>query len=152
MTQRRGPPVIVDASRITGRRRGGFTLIELLGVVVIVAILASIAAPGYRQHTLRAQRVEAKRSLLALAVAQEKFYLQNDRYAGPAELTGAPPGGLGIPATTEHGRYAIAVTSGDVAGFSASATAQGAQADDARCLMFAIDHAGARTATSASCW
>ena len=137
---------------MTDRRRRGFTLIELMVVVVIVAILASIAAPGYRQHALRAQRAEAKRSLLGLAVAQEKFYLQNNRYAGPMELTSAPPAGLGIAATTEHGRYAIAVTSGDVAGFSATATARGAQSEDARCVTFAIDHAGARTASSADCW
>src|SRR4029450_13032529 len=75
----------------------GFTLIELLVVVVIVTILATIAAPGYRQYLFRTNRTEAKRTLLNVAAAQERFYLQNNTYAGPSALETAPPAGLGIP-------------------------------------------------------
>ena len=74
----------------------GFTLIELMIVIVIVAVLAAIAMPSYRQYVLRTHRTEAKRSLLNVAVAQEKFYLQNNTYAGPSALKIAPPAGLGI--------------------------------------------------------
>jgi type IV pilus assembly protein PilE len=128
------------------------TLIEVMVVVVLIAVLASIAVPGYRQHLLRAHRTEAKRALLDVAAAQERFYLQNDTYAGPSGLTTSPPTGLGIPALTENGHYAVAITAGDVNAFSATATARGGQADDTRCATFAIDQTGGKTATSAECW
>jgi type IV pilus assembly protein PilE len=130
----------------------GLTLIELMVVVVIVTILAMIAVPGYRQYVLRTNRTEAKRTLLDVAAAQERFYLQNNTYAGPSALETAPPAGLGIPGTTQNGHYAIVINAGDANAFTATATAQGGQARDARCASFTIDHAGAKTATSADCW
>jgi len=130
----------------------GFTLIELMIVIVVVAVLAAIAMPSYRQYVLRTHRTEAKRTLLNVAVAQEKFYLHNNTYAGPSALEIAPPSGLGIAGTTERGHYALAITAGGVSAFSATATAQGAQADDTRCASFAIDQAGTRTATNTDCW
>lgn len=130
----------------------GLTLIELMVVVVIVAILASVAAPSYRQYALRTNRTEAKRTLLNVAAAQERFYLQNNTYAGPSALDTAPPAGLGIPNTTEHGHYSLAIDAADASAFSATATAQGGQADDARCASFTIDQAGTKTATNADCW
>ena len=61
-------------------RQQGVTLIELVVVVVIVGILASIAIPSYRNYVLRANRTEGRAALLALATAQEKFYLQCNTY------------------------------------------------------------------------
>lgn len=130
----------------------GLTLIELMVVMLIVAVLATIAVPGYRQFVLRTNRVEAKRALLNVAAAQERFYLQNNAYAGPSDLEAAPPGGLGIADTTENGHYSIAIVGGDSTVFSATATAQGGQAQDVRCASFTIDQSGAKTATSAGCW
>ena len=130
----------------------GFTLIELMIVIVVVAVLAALAMPSYRQYVLRTHRTEAKRILLNVAVAQERFYLQNNTYAGPSALEIAPPGGLGIAGTTERGHYAVAITAGSVSAFSATATAQGSQADDTRCASFTIDQAGTRTATNTNCW
>jgi type IV pilus assembly protein PilE len=121
-------------------------------VALIVATAAAFAVPSYRQHTLRAHRVEAKRALLDVAAAQEKYYLQNNAYAGPSSLSTAPPAGLGIPATTDNGRYAIAIASGGADAYSATATAQGAQAGDTRCASLGIDEAGRRTANNADCW
>ena len=60
----------------------GFTLIEAMVVVVIIAIMASIGIPSYRQYMMRAQRADGTGALLRMASAQEKFYLQNNRYAG----------------------------------------------------------------------
>jgi type IV pilus assembly protein PilE len=128
----------------------GFTLIELVIVVAIVAILALIAVPGYRAYLLRSHRVEATASLLALAAAQEKHYLQNNTYT--TELEDAPPDGLGMEAVSENGFYDIDITSGDTAGFVATATAKGGQADDTRCASFTIDETGAKTATNTDCW
>ena len=64
----------------------GVTLLELMAVVVIIGILGIIALPSYRQYTMRAQRTEAKTALLQLATNQERFYLQNHRYGGTADL------------------------------------------------------------------
>ncbi|MBA3564136.1 MAG: type IV pilin protein [Gammaproteobacteria bacterium] len=121
----------------------GFTLIELMIALVIVAILASIAIPGYRNYILRTNRGDATAALLKIAAAQEKFYLQNDTYT--TNLTDAPPDGLGIP-TTENGLYDLAVGAADTAGFTATATAIAgeAQASDDDCQTFTINQQGVR--------
>lgn len=129
----------------------GVTLIELMVVVVIVAILAAIAVPSYRAYTLRAQRTDATVALLRIASAQEKFYVQNNRYAnGATELAAAPPAGLGI-GSTERNLYTLAIT-GNATSFSATATAPttSGQYKDTACRSFAINESGARQATDAS--
>ena len=140
-------------------RMKGVTLIELMIVIVVVAILASIAVPSYRSYVMRTHRVEAKTALLNLAAAQEKFYLSNNTYASNAQLTTAPPNGLGLSATTENGWYTIVIADpANAAGFSATATAQGAQAADTACASFTINQRGQKTATksggadSTVCW
>ena len=133
------------------KKMRGVTLIELVVVVAIVALLATIAIPSYRQFLLRSHRAEAKSALLNLAAAQEKFYLQNNTYTDA--LAAAPPAGLGLLATTENGYYTITIANdADAEIFTATATAAGGQADDTDCATFTINQAGARTATSDSCW
>jgi len=140
-------------------RMKGVTLIELMIVIVVVAILASIAVPSYRQYVLRSHRVEAKTALLNLAAAQEKFYLVNNDYAESGELTTAPPGGLGLSATTERGWYTVAITVSSATAFTATATATGTQTADNDCRVFSINSQGVRTASNSSsgdstgtCW
>jgi len=118
--------------------------------VLVVGILAAIAVPSYRTYLLRSHRVEATAALLKLSAAQEKFYLQNNTYT--TALDDAPPDGLGMPAVTENGFYDIAIDSADAAGFQATATAKGSQADDSHCTEFTIDQTGTKTATSTDCW
>jgi type IV pilus assembly protein PilE len=138
----------------------GVTLIELVIVIVIIGILASIAIPTYSEYVLRTHRVEGKSALLKLAAAQEQYYLQNNTYATSAKLTTAPPGGLGIPATTENGWYTIAIADGaNAAGYSATATAAGSQTRDSKCTSFTINQLGQKTATKSGggdatddCW
>ena len=59
----------------------GFTLIELLVVVLIIGILASIALPQYRKAVVKAEAKTMLVNLKALAEAQQRFYLTNNRYA-----------------------------------------------------------------------
>lgn len=132
------------------------TLIELIVVVAIVALLASIAVPSYRQYVLRSHRVEAKTALLTLAAAQEKFYLQNDTYT---TNLGAPPDGLGLSAKdeewiTENGWYRIEIDAADTESFSATAdvVVGGGQDDDVTCTSFTLTSTGERTATGDKCW
>lgn len=130
----------------------GVTLIELMIVIVVVAVLASIAVPSYRQYVIRTHRTEAKATLLNVAAAQEKFYLQNNTYATNAQRAVAPPNGLGI-AGTENGWYTLTITAASAAGFTATAVpvAGGPQAADA-CQLFQVDDRGVKTATSPDCW
>lgn len=142
--------------RARGNSRG-MTLIELMIVIVIVAILASIAVPNYRRYVMRAQRTEAKTALLRVQAAEEKFYLQNNAYTN--KLTDALPGGLGLPQLSENGNYTIALNFDALLndqGFVATATpATVGQQADTDCALFQIDHTGNRQATPAGvqkCW
>ncbi len=137
------------------KHQTGFTLVELMIVVVVVSILMGIAIPSYRAYTMRANRVDATSALLRIAAAQEKFYLQSNpaRYATTAaELTNAPPNGLGIP-STDRGYYNLAVAAGPggaATGFIALAIVDplGNQAADDDCGLFTINEQGQRTAQS----
>ena len=132
-------------------RSKGFTLIELMIVVAIMAILAIVSVGGYRQYIRRANRVDATSALLRVSAAQERFYLQNDRYATTAdELADPPPDGLGTP-ETDHGLYDLAVAAADAGattGYTVTATAAdaGSQRDDDDCQVFSIDQSGKRGA------
>ena len=59
----------------------GFTLIELMIVVAIIAILAAIAIPSYRDYILRGQLVEASNALSAHRVNMERYFQDNRTYA-----------------------------------------------------------------------
>lgn len=69
-------------------RRGGFTLIELVIVMAIVAILATIAIPSYRDFTIRGVVPEATTNLSAFRLRMEQFFLDNRTYAGAAGACG----------------------------------------------------------------
>ena len=146
-------------------RERGVTLIELIVVVVIIGILAAVAVPSYRQYVVRSQRTDAKEALLRLATAQEKFYLQNNRYALETERATAPPNGLGI-AATEHGWYTLSVVAPANAGVAADGftiravpVSPGPQASDTACVQFEVNDRGVRTAKKSggtdntdTCW
>ena len=140
-------------------RQQGVTLIELMVVVVIVAIIATVAVPSYRQYLLRAQRADGKTELQRISAAQEKFFLQNKRYATDAELEAAPPNGLGIGRTSEHGHFALDLPNVAGVSFTARATAIADQLDDKACRTLTIDSLGQKGATNGAgadnkltCW
>lgn len=131
----------------------GMTLIELMIVIVVLAILGTLAVTSYRSYLIRANRVEAKEALLRVQVAQEKFFLQNNAYADDDELTDAPPDGLGMPSTTPKGYYNITLNT-DGTSYTATATAINGQADDEACPSLTINERGQRTPSpdTAGCW
>jgi len=136
----------------------GFTLIELVIAMLVIAVLAAIAIPSYRQYVLRSHRVEATAALLAVSAAQEKFYLQNDTYTD--NLTDDPPDGLGIAdfdagtagVQTENGWYTISIDDADNETYTARADATGDQAVDSDCATYTLAATGTKTATNDKCW
>jgi type IV pilus assembly protein PilE len=142
----------------------GVTLLELVIVVAVVGILAGIAVPAYRSHVLRANRLEGRSLLLALAAAQEKFYLQCSTYAAtldPNATTDCDTGQLRFPTDSERGYYRITMTSADTSGWTAEAapTTDSSQLDDVRCQKFGLTSTGARSARTSvdipndvECW
>jgi type IV pilus assembly protein PilE len=146
--------------RTTARRATrGVTLIELMVVVTVLAILTSIAVPSYRSYMLRAQRADAKAELLRVRTAQERFFLQNNRYATQDEFDNLPPGGLGFSGTSEHGHFLVDLSIATPNTFTVRARATQGQTKDGPCQTFTIDQGGVRASTNSSgqvttnlCW
>jgi len=62
-------------------RQKGFTLIELMIVVMVVAILAAIAIPNYREYTQRGRRADAMQAVGDLKLRLERWRAENPSYA-----------------------------------------------------------------------
>lgn len=75
----------------------GFTLIELMIVVVIIAILASIAIPSYSDYVLRGKLTEAHTELSSMRVKMEQFFQDTRDYSGACNA--------GTVAPTPTGKY-----------------------------------------------
>lgn len=138
-------------------RRGqlGLSLIELMIAVAIVAILAAIAYPNYRQYTLRSNRTEAKVELMEIAQELEKCYTRFGRYNHPDCATFGQLDDGGTRAS-EGGRYLISLnvanTGRDI--YELQAIPQAGQAVDS-CGTLTLNETGARgfTGTTGSqCW
>lgn len=145
----------------------GFTLIELMIVVLVMSLVLGLSIPTYRNYSLRAGRADASNALLRIAAAQERFYLAQGQYAtSAAELTAAPPNGLGFTgAKSERGYYDLTVAvgpSGQAAvDYQATATVDTGsnQKDDSDCTSLSVDQSGRRganggyvAATVEKCW
>lgn len=132
--------------------QGGFTLIELMIAVVIVAILAAVALPSYRQYTIRSHRTEAQTYLSTFAGKQQQFMVDVRAYS--ATLSDA---GVTIP-TNVSTWYTLdyQVTAGPPASFTLTATPKSGQDADS-CGVLSINSNGAKTAIKDStavskCW
>lgn len=130
--------------------RGGFTLVEILIVCAIISGLLIMAVPGYQRHMGRAERTDARAMLYRLGAAQERFFIQNGRYASTmAEL------GQATPAVTGNGRYGLSVQRSDSDGYVLRATRLAADAEARRCQWFELDQTQARASSPgvvSECW
>ncbi|WP_018882581.1 MULTISPECIES: type IV pilin protein [unclassified Thioalkalivibrio] len=113
----------------------GFTLIELMIVVAVVAILAAIAYPSYQNYILKSQRADAHDSLLRIQMEQERWRANNPTYTGSLS-------DLGLTAESDDGHYTLAISDESGSSFTATATAQGRQADDSRCQSISLTVSG----------
>ena len=83
------------------KNKKAFTLLELLVVVLIIGILAAIALPQYQRAVDKSRFAALMDLTKAIASANERFYLNNDRYSTRfAELD------IDIPANSISGNVA----------------------------------------------
>ena len=119
--------------RESSRKQAGFTLIEVMIVVAIVAILAAIALPSYREYVMRSKRADARAGLQAAAVWLERV----------STSTGQYPAGNTLPTqlTDVESRAYVIQYQGNGTDYTLTAVPQGSQAND-KCLNFTLDNRG----------
>ena len=138
-------------------RSKGFTLIELMVTVLVVAILASIAVPGYTNQIRKSRRTDARQALLDAAAREERFFATNNYYSATATDLGysawqIPVGGgyynLNATCTLD--------TNNHCSDFTLTATPLGTQLKDTSCTTFTLNQTGVQgatgAATAATCW
>ena len=134
----------------------GFTLIEVMITVAIVAILASVAIPSYRDYAIRGRIPDATAGLAAKRVKMEQWYQDARTYVG------ATAGDV----DTNSSKYFDFSTKNDAnvdtrsaTGYTLYARGKGSMAS----FTYTVDQSNARSTTigssgpsgwtgSASCW
>ena len=121
----------------------GFTIIELMIVLMIVAILMSLAYPSYVGYVRKAKRGEAQQLLLNWAINQEIWRSNNTLYTA----TLAP----------NHDDYLFGADNVGAATYTLTATAvsgndqtKDVARDGTPCKVLTVTQAGAKT--EAVCW
>ncbi len=143
----------------------GFTLIELMIVIAILAIIVAFAYPAYRDTVLKSRRSDATTGLQACAIAQERYFTKNTKYAAQAIVDANCTGTLTdlCPCkNTNDGYYTLGVVNTDTTfTITATTSSKGVQTDDDdKCNTFTLDQAGVRkafksgssTPVTATCW
>jgi type IV pilus assembly protein PilE len=128
-------------------RSKGFTLVELLVVIIIIAVLATLAIPRFMQTTARTKQGEAQLILKQIYTMQRVYRQQNNAYFPGDGSTVVVQPGNSIAALdveiTPSARYSYSI-SGDANGFSAiagSKTPTGLD-DDPTLDVWSVDQTG----------
>ena len=118
-------PIIHRIAAPSVRRRiaRGFTLIEVMIVVAIVAILAAVAIPSYRDYILRGQLVDGTTLLASVRADMERYYQDNRTYMPVGG--NVPPCASIDPITRTQGKFVVTctTTNGPPQAFVLTATA-----------------------------
>jgi type IV pilus assembly protein PilE len=140
------------------RKQLGVTLVELLTVVTVVAILGSIAIPGYLTYTRKARRADAKVALTSTAQQLERCYTRYYSYVQTANGGKCP---LTLPYNSQNNAYTIDADPAAVptpgitaASFALKATPIGDQVKDTHCGTFRLNQNNVRDVSTGAtdCW
>ena len=93
-------------------RQRGFTLIELMITVAVIAVLAAVALPSYREYVVRSQLVDASNGLSSFRANMERHFQDNRSYATVGAFTN--PCGLALAQRTV-GNFVISCSAGPTA-------------------------------------
>jgi len=143
-------------------KRKGFTLVELMVVVLIVAVLLTVALPSYQQQVRKTRRSLGKAELLEVMARQEQFFLNHRQYAGVLTDLGYPASPYAIdtdgndgPTAATDRIYLIDISTLPNS-FTLYAIPQLSQSGDRLCGTLSLTSIGLRAATGngspAECW
>jgi type IV pilus assembly protein PilE len=142
------------------RSSKGFTLVELMIVIVIVAILAAIAIPGYTSQIRKSRRTEARNALLDAAAREERFYATNNFYSVATSDLGYGAGPWPVKVGSNYYQLSVAVctiVNTHCTDYAFTATAISPQDKDTACATLTLNQQGSQgftgtAATAATCW
>lgn len=136
-------------------------MVEALVVVVVFAILATVALPAYQESIRKSGRTAAKGALMDVALRQEQFFLNNRSYSTSLSALGLPDPYFvnktaDSVASTDPGRvYRITLANTSAVAYDAVATPVRDQAVDL-CGNYTLTSTGNRsvsgTAGQTACW
>ena len=130
----------------------GFTLIELMIVVVIVAVLATVAYPVYTERLAKGRQANAKSSLEAVRLCMENYRAKHGGYALPGDPMDILPGYEGVmwQSVEKGSRYELVIVQGAESSFRVQAICQPPQCnidDDQHRDVWEINQLGKLTNT-----
>lgn len=144
----------------------GFTLIELMIVVVIIAILGSIAVSAYASSVRKSRRTEAKTAIMDFGAREERLYATQNVYSTDPVALGYTAAGGSWPVSTGS-YYQIELPVISAAQLTATGTTPATftvtvdpspgspQSSDTDCATFTLSNTGLQGATGnnpTSCW
>ena len=141
-----------------GRNKKGFTLIELTVVLFIVALLLTIALPGYQFQLRKTRRSLGGAVLYDAVIRQEQFFVDHKRLTEldyPASPYAIDPEGRAVGALAANRIYLIDVATQQNA-YTLFAIPQLGQAQDDLCGTLSLDSMGIKLTSGSApvqdCW
>lgn len=122
----------------------GFTLIEVMITVAIIAILAAVALPQYRDYITRSRLADASTGLATMRAQMERYYQDNRTYANVGTTFVSPCKNSNVEGRT-FGNFVIGCTGDlDATQFKLEAVGNGPSAG----FKYTIDHRDVRATTA----
>ena len=151
-----------QAGKIVNKKSSGFTLIELMIVVIVVAVLLTVALPAYQDSVLRSNRTAAKGTLMNVLSREEQYFINNKVYTVNLSSIGFPASyyidNQGDEVAAGDSVYKIELINLSTTFAGVQAIPQNVQVKDGNCATLSLSRTGAKTASGkfstdpSQCW